>query len=295
MLCKVGEKDWLEKASFPNLRGMKTFLATFAITSLAIAGSAVSAELPVLPEKQWVGFWVGYEQRDFDFGVGGKGEGELFLKERGREGFERISLFRTLKVHYIVEEEIGGKWQRRTLEEDLFETTQAASAEVEKFEFVAAYKGGTKIQVGHFLDGKMIQISSQLVSTESNNPIRVGVEVVFPDLYRLQGDITERELKKKMKGDEVRAVRLDGKKFKYDIYEEVSLEDEAVLGKGAIEFSLESQSLADKTISLSLGAPKTGKILFSQKTPLHSGFAATWYPEKGVDSKVAPALLIKVD
>lgn len=291
----MGEKDWLEKSSFPNLWGMKTFLAAASIASLAIVGPAVSAELPVLPEKPWIGFWIGYEQRDFDFGVGGKGEGELFLKERGREGVERISLFRSLKVHYIVEEEIGGKWQRRTLEENLFETEQAASAEVEKFEFVAAYKGETKIRVGHFFDGKEIQISTELVSTESKNPIRVGVEVVFPDLYRLNEEISERELKKKMKGDEVRAVRLDGKKFKYDIYEEVSLEDEAVLGKGAIEFSLESQNLAKKTINLSLGAPKTGKFLFSQKKPLHSGFAAIWYPEKVADSKVLPVLVIEVD
>lgn len=262
--------------------------------SLAVTSSVFSASLPVLPDKPWVGFWIGYEERDFDFGVGGKGEGELFLKERGREGMERISLFRSLKFHYIVEEEIGGKWQRRTLEEDLFETGQAASAEVEKFDFVAAYKGGTKIRVSHFLDGKEIRIGTVLVSTESKNPIRVGVEVVFPDLYRLQEDISDRDLKKKMKGDEVRALRLDGRKLKFALYEEVSLADDAVLGKGASEFSLESQNLAKKTINLSLGAPKTGKILFEQKKPLHTGFSAIWYPEKAANASEPSVLVIEV-
>lgn len=260
-----------------------------------ISGSALNAEeLPILTDQPWVGIWIGYEERDFDFGVGGKGVGEVYLKQRNKGEMERISLFRTLKVHYILEEEVGGKWQQRTMEEDGFETSQPASEEAEKFEFIASYKGGTKVKVVHELDGKEIKISTSIVETESKNPIRAGVEVVFPDLYRIKEEIEERELKKKMKGDEVRAIGIDGKKFKFDIYEEVNLGDEKVLAKGAAEFSLESQNLANKTIILSSAVPKTGKVFFEQRKSMHEGFNATWYPEKTAEGKPQPQFVIEV-
>ncbi|MDQ8188710.1 hypothetical protein [Roseibacillus persicicus] len=272
--------------SFPHLIG-----------ALLISASTLGAdELPILTEKPWEGVWVGYEEREFDYAIGGKeGAAKIYLKVKSKGEMERISLFRALDVHFVLEEEIGGKWQKRSVEKDGFETTQAASVDAEKFELIATHKGGTKIKVVHELDGEEIKISTSIVETESKNPLRAGVEVVIPDLYRIREEIEERELKKKLKGDEIRAVGIDGKKFKFDLHDEVNLGDEKVLAKGAAEFSVESKNLAKKTISLSSEVAKTGKILFDQRKSLHEGFKATWYPAETAAGKPVPQLVIEIE
>lgn len=252
--------------------------------------------LPVLTEKPYLGRWVGYEEKDFDFSIAAKNfHGEIFLKQKSRDGMKRITEFRVIKLQYVLEEEVGGKWQRRSVEPDGFETTQAASIEVEKFAVIASYKGGTKVKVTHELDGEEIMVSTEILETESKNKLRAGVEVVFPDLYRLKKDPEERELKKMMKGDEVVAKTSKGKKLKFELYEDVNLESEKALAEGALEFSLESQNLAKKTIVMTSEVAKTGKIFFRQKSTLHQGFGAVWYPESVTDGKPTPRLVIEIE
>ena len=54
---------------------------------------------------------------------------------------------------------------------------------------------------------------------KSQNPIRVGVELVVRELYRFESDIDERGLKKKLKGDEVVLETVEGEKVKFDLFE----------------------------------------------------------------------------
>lgn len=280
------------------LKIMRLTPVTIFIGAALVLANFVQAQdaLPVLTEKPWLGRWIGHEGREFDFSIAAKDfHGEIFMKNRTREGMKRITEFRVVKLAYVLEEKVGGKWQRRTVEPKGFETSQEASTDVEEFEVVASYKGGTKIKVTHEIDGKEILVSTAIVETTSKNPLRVGVEVVFPDLYRWKGDLNKRELKKKMNGDEVIIKTVKGRKAKFDIYEDVNLETEDALQEGAYEFSMESQNLAKKTVMMTSEVAKTGKIFFRQKKTIHEGVGAIWYPEEVPDGKPVPRLVIEID
>ena len=104
----------------------------------------------------------------------------------------------------------------------------------------------------------------------------------------------ERELKKKLKGDEVRLKTVAGKKVKFDLYEEINLATEKGLEEGVLEFSLECKNFAEKLIILSSEVEKTGKIFFRQKGVMNEGFTATWYPEEIEEGKPTPKLVFRV-
>lgn len=249
--------------------------ATAALTTSAI----LADELPVLTDKPFLGAWIGYENQNFDFAINADGRAKLFVKQRQAGEVARISPFHTIDIDYSVQEKVGENWVNRTIEENAFETDLEASAEVEKVEFVATFKGGTKVKVNHVFDGEEILTRIAQVSTESENELRVGIKVAFPNLYRLREERTERELKEEFDGDEIRATRIDNKRFKLDLQEDVKLSDEAFLKNGAIEYSIESKKLGNKTISLRNGKGSKGKILFEQTQSLHLPLDAYWYPE----------------
>jgi hypothetical protein len=150
---------------------------------------------------------------------------------------------------------------------------------VEQVEWTASYQGGTQVKISHIFKGDEIYTRMETIATETKTEVRVGVEVAFPDLYRLQEELTEDELEDKMDDDEIRAERVDGERFKFDLWEKVKLTDEDILAQGAIKYSLETKKLADKTITLSNARNSKGKILFEQSKALHQPLKATWYPE----------------
>ena len=133
-----------------------------------------------------------------------------------------------------------------------------------------------------------------IVETESENPIRAAVDVIIPDLYKLKEDLEDRELKKKLKGDEVRLKTIAGKKVSYDLYEEVNLSSEEGLEEGVLEFSLECKNLGEHVVLLSSQEEKTGKIFFRQKGAMNEGFTATWYPEEVAEGKPVPKMVFRV-
>ena len=194
-----------------------------------------------------LGMWVGYEQREFDFGVSAKGVGELFMKERVRGGAERISKYRSLMVNYLVEEKRGEGWQKRSLKDDELESELDATTEAKECTFVANYTGGAKMKIHHRFDKDEIFISIELLEKGSDD-VRVGVEVEIPDLYRIQGDAEARDVKRMMRGDKILVKTMGGQKVKFALADEVNLETEKDLVDGVSEFSLESKNLAERTV-----------------------------------------------
>lgn len=256
---------------------------TLILVTAALATAISAEELPILTEKPFLGAWIGYETRDFDFVIDGEGKGELFPKKNVDGDNVRASAFHTIEFEYSLQEKVGDRWVNRTLEKDGFETDIEASVEIENVEFIATFKGGTKAKINHIFDGKEILSRISQVSTESKNELRLGIKVGFPDLYRLRNKakMEEDEIEEKMEGDEIRATRIDKKRFKFDVFEKVDLNDEKILGKGALDYSLESKQLGDRKAIISSARGSKGTILFEQgkALDLHVPIAAIWYPE----------------
>ncbi len=253
-----------------------TILSTFPLQA---------ATLPELSAKEWMGCWIGHGQNEFDYSVIAKdAKGTLYPKVRGKNGWAQIGLHDKFQIFFILEEQKGGTWTRIGIKEDAFETTQAASSEVAACELVATYDSGSKARIRHRFERRSLVLSTVLEHKATENPTRVGILIMTPEIYRVEKMKkvpTADELKKLMKDDEIKAVRVDGKSFKFKLHEEVVLSDEKLLAEGATEFSVESKRYGGNPIRFAAAQKGGGKILFKQSKPLYEIFSATWYPAEG--------------
>jgi len=247
--------------------------------------SLQAATLPELSEREWVGSWIGYGQNEFAYSViASDGKGEFTPKIRKKEGWAPAGVHDKFQVYFILEEEKGGTWTRIGIKEDGFETAQPASSKVEECEMVATYDNGSKARIRHRFGRKGIVLSTALEHKATENPTRVGILVMMPAIYNVdqfKKIPTEDEIEKMMKDDGVKAVRVDGKSFKFKLHEKVVLSDEELLGKGATQFEIETKRYGGKPVRLAVAEKGTGKILFKQSKRLYQMFSATWYPEEG--------------
>ena len=239
-------------------------------------------ELPELSEKPWVGSWIANAQREFDYSVSAQtGRGWIYPKVRKSEGYVHAGIHDKFQVVFILEEMKGGVWKRITMTEDGFETDQKSSDEVEECDFVASYEDGSKVRIHHRFERKEIIVSTELVHKASENPMRAGVLVLTPSVYGVlkhRRVPDQNEIEDLMDDDEIRAVRVDGKKFKFKLHEEVKLSDTELLKEGATEYSLGVKRYGGKPITMSSSAKGGGKIFFSQTNRLFEPYRVTWYP-----------------
>ncbi|MGB1128454.1 MAG: hypothetical protein ACPG4K_00290, partial [Haloferula sp.] len=162
-----------------------------------------------------------------------------------------------------------------------FETDQDASVDVKECEFVASYEGGSKARISHRFERSKIMISTELVHKASENPFRAGILILTPKIYNVlerQVVPSEDEIEDLMDDDEIRAVRVDGKRFKFKLHEKENLGDAGLLGDGASEFSLETKRYGGKPIIFSSSAKGGGQFQFQQGKRLFQPYRVTWYP-----------------
>lgn len=252
-------------------------LRYLGVVGLLLMGSLVAGDLPMLQEKPWLGVFVGYEGRGFDFALGSDGESQIHFKK----GRTRISGFNSFKVHYVLEEFVGKRWVRRQMSQEGFETTQEASEDVEEVTFVATYTGDTKVQIVHRFDKGLIEIESKVLAKTTENEIRIGVEVAVSDLYRSvkEKGLSKRELRDKIKDAQVRGVTMKGKRLKVDLDENPELDGEEFFADGAKEISIESDKIAGREVLLRTKNEDAGRIEVEQSREAFHGFRMIWWPD----------------
>ncbi len=250
--------------------------------ALAAALPALAGPLPQMEEQPWLGYWIANDQRDFDYAIAAlDGRGKLQPKVRKREGYVHAGVHDHFQVVFILEELVRGTWARRMMLDGGLETGQGPSAKASECVFVATYQGGSKARIHHRFERGKIVISTEVAHKAAGNPLRTGVLIVTPNIYNVlnyQKVPDEEEIENLMEDDEIRAVRVDGKRFKFKLHENVKLGAPDVLGDGAEEFSLNVKRYGGKPFVFSSAAKGGGKILFEQKGRLFESCRITWYP-----------------
>lgn len=236
------------------------------------------AELPQMSEdRSWLGYFVGWEGRGFDFGIGADGESQLYPKDRGDRAGKEI------KVKYVIEEEINGKWVRRQfLEEGGLVSEQEMGVDPKKpVVLVTTVTGDTKVQWTHAPSRGSFSIMPKILEKKTENKVRIGIEFALPQLYRFDEMPEERELKKKLDNDYVRGVRLkDGKKSKIKFSDlEDDITSDKYLKDGASEIEMKSDAMKKKTLIIENGGEKTGRIDVVTNGALHKSFKFIWMAE----------------
>ncbi|MCH1508226.1 MAG: hypothetical protein L7T84_03400 [Akkermansiaceae bacterium] len=108
---------------------------------LFILSLKATADLPQMSdETRWLGYFVGWEERNFDYGYGADGEAIMHYVNK-----KEFSSHTNVDVRFNVQEKIKGKWVTRKILEDGLQTTDVASKNPRKPVTPVSHSTATKI------------------------------------------------------------------------------------------------------------------------------------------------------
>ena len=233
----------------------------------------ISAELPTLQEKPWLGHFVGYERRGFRFGI--NEDGRMTLEAKARDG-KYLMNDRALNLYVEVIEVSGDRNYTKKLIAGSLTTTDPAAKNPNKATFRGKVTGDAEFEATVEFDGDTILLGGRILNNGSiKNPLVFQVRARHSDVYRYS---SETKVKQDAKKDRIEYVRADKKKGKLDWLEGIDLSSEEVSGPGLTSVSVEVKCYEGRKF---LYAPVgEGKITlqntkFATAAP-RAGFSILW-------------------
>lgn len=247
----------------------------------------VSAQLPALQEPPWLGYFAGYENKRFTFGLSAAGEIKVTpLNDKG-EYFGPNDHFAIL--FGITEVLPDGKLEMKKIKADTLTSEQTATDKLEKVVIRGKVSADAGFEAMIAQDRGVISITGRVTETGGfkKNPIRFGVQVNFPDTYPkwMREDKWKKDekamaaLQKKLKLDNIKITWSDGKKVKRSFEEPVDAASKELTGPGISKAEIEVQTYKNRQFIFT--APPSSAMTLSNagSSPLSNGFFIHWTPD----------------
>lgn len=269
-------------------------IAGWLVFGLVPAGRGAEAigSLPALDFKPWQGYFIGYEQRAFRFGIGCDGKGEL--TPHNPKG-EPVSFMKAFGLTFTVEETMpDGRVVARQIDTSSLETKDEATTKPGKVSFRGRVTGGTTFEVKLEFDGNRVAVGGRILERgKSTNPQRFAIRISMRDAYRHDKD-TGRQFERKVRGDELRFESLDGRRGRIRMFEKLDLAKEFG-SEGLRWLRFEMASYAGRRFDLS---STPGGVLEVATAPtageLIRGMVITWRHSPEQDPEGEARLVIEV-
>ncbi|BCX47104.1 hypothetical protein HAHE_10120 [Haloferula helveola] len=246
------------------------------LSSVVVFGSALAGNLPQLNDQPWIGWYAGYECRDFRFGVKNDGEASLIPLQKK----EPISPRYWIDIIPVIEEVLpGGRVVTKKAQDGGWEALTESTAEAEKISYRGTVTGGAKFEVHFELDGDEILGGGKILDKGelTENPIRLSIRVRVPNVYYHTKN--EEDVEDKADGDRIQVERSDGKKLRFDGWDPVWAEKEDVSGPGIKTARIDLDGYKGAKIDLESGDKGLFEFWNGEKRPLYKGFTFGWKPD----------------
>lgn len=267
-------------------------LSKFLLPPLLIVLSLpIQAQLPTLPDKPWIGHFIGHERRDFRFGV--KEDGEMVLEcfnNKGTAmGFSKAILFDI----EIVEAYPDRQSVKKIIAESLV-TTDKASDKPEKVSFKGKVTGDAEFEVFLEFDDDIIKFGGRILTPGSiKNPLTFRITSRYQNVYSYTA---KEKLEDETEKDRIEFITLDKKRDKIGIFEPVDLASEKITGKGLSNVRVELKPLEGKRFEYSIEGP--GHISLANPRGLPTapmlGFSVHWNPDPAKDPDAKARFVLEV-
>lgn len=256
--------------------------ASFVSLSLAVAfaASSASAHLPGLDDKEWLGRFMGYQDRSFRFGLMVDGKGLIQpMKDRKSPVNDRSCP----TLYFIVEEMVPGRDPvTKKIDPTTLETTDQPTLGPGTVTFRGKVSGDAVFEAVVTNDRGNFSVGGHIVDPgKTKHPLRFSVRATFRSIYYKPAN--DKAFEKKLSKDGVSLVRLDGKKLKFDGGEEVDAKSDEVNGSGIQEAQISFSPYMGNDFVFK-ASPNSSLRLWNQGPgPLHQGFSLNWYPDPAND------------
>lgn len=258
--------------------------------------AAVSAELPTMDEKEWLGYFVGVKTKSFHFGV--IADGKALIRVFADKD-DPVARKLNIPVEFKIEETMpDGKTITRAINPESLESTQAATDEPKNVVFKGQVTGGIRFEV--FVSGEQgtVSLGGRLLEPASlKNPTRFSIVTKVPDAYpaRPAGDKkAAKALEDKTRGDRVQLNWTDGKRTKFSASEPVEAGSKEVSGPGIAGVLIDFSSYKGKKILLTASPNSSMALSNESKQPLGEGFSIIWTADSAKDPDAKARLLIAI-
>ncbi len=274
-------------------------LGLWAVGCLGLTGiSPVSAELPGLEEKDWLGYFVGFQNKKFQFAI--TSQGKAAIKVIGKKG-EPLAKKLTIPVEFLVEEiRPDGKASVRNLMPETLESAQPATLKPQQIVIRGKVTGEASFEVFVNEDRGVISMGGRLLDpgTLTKNPLRFSIRLKFPDAYpsaKAAGDKKEeKELKKKLKNDRLQLSWTDGTRVRQPTDKAVDAGSKEINGPGIAAMQVEFSSYDEKKFEFTASPSSTMTLAGGPAAPLHQGFTLTWLADAAKDPEGKARLSFEV-
>ncbi len=253
----------------------------------------VSAQLPTLDDAPWLGYFAGYENKRFTFGLTAAGEIKVTPLNDKRDPFGPNDHFAIL---FGIEEVLpDGKSEMKKIKAESLTSEQAATDTLEKIVIRGKVSADAGFEAVIQQDRGVITINGRVTETGSfkKNPIRFGVEVKFPDTYpkwmreeKWKSDQKAMAaLQKKLALDTIKLTWTDGKRMTQSFEEPVDVLSKKLNGPGISKAEVETGTYKNLIFIFSASKPSALTISNKGSAPLCDGFSIHWTPD--LDGKAA--------
>lgn len=254
------------------------------LASVLTATLPAHADLPMMGEKPWVGYFLGYKDKSVRFGISSKGA-TLFepLKSDGTA----IAATNPIRMNFDIFETLpDGKKVRKMVDPDGFTSDSPASVDPAKPVTIRGkVTGDATFEVTVSEDRGAISFTGRILDKGTlTNPLHLGISIDFlPYKYSNSGD-TEKQKKafeEKAKRDEIRLILANREKAKLEFLDTMNPAEKAKDGFTSAEIRTEGYG----GHSWELTATPKSILRFEDKPEraLYNGFSIQWTVKEGAD------------
>ncbi len=266
---------------------------------LGFAGiSPLFAELPGLSEKEWLGHFVGFQNKKVRFGI--TTQGKATIKILGEDS-EPLNQRLAIPVEFLVEEVMpDGKITAKSIKPETLESAQPATNKPENMVIRGKVTGDASFEAFVNEDRGVISLGGRLLDRGNltRNPVRFLLRLKFPNAYpsaKTDGDKDkEKELKDKMKNDRLQLTWSDGKRVKQAVDKAVDAGSQEINGPGIAAMQVEFTTYDEKKLEIIASENSSMRLSNTQSAPLNEGFMLTWMVDPAKDPEGKARLSFEV-
>jgi len=285
-----------------NVKTLRTgFLAAIAISASGLFPA--KGELPMLQERNWVGNFVGFENKNFQFSVAT--EGKAKIEVTGKKG-ATIGSKLAVPIDFVVQETMpDGKFVTKAIKPETLESAQGATLKPSNIVIRGKTTGDAAFECYLTEDRGVFSLGGKLLDsgTLTKNPLRFAIRVSFPDAYYSEKEspkekVDERKaaeaFEQKISKDRVQLKWTDGKSSRPSVADPVDAGSKEISGPGIAALGVEFSSYQEKKFLLLASENSLMTLRNSDTKPLHAGFYVYWVADPAKDPEGKARLTIEV-
>lgn len=286
---------------------VRSFWTGFLVAIAVSASGAFSAkaELPSLDDRKWVGNFVGFESKHFQFSVATQGKAKI--EAMGKKGAPLTSKL-AVSIEFLIQEAMpDGKIVTKAIKPESLESEQPASLKPSNIVIRGKVTGDAAFEGYLTEEHGLISMGGKLLDpgTLTKNPLRFAIRVTFPDAYYAAGKdkvttgkVDEKKVAKafeqKIEKDRIQLKWTDGKSRKQSVSDAVDATSKEINGPGIAALSVEFSSYQENKFLLVASENSSMTLSNAVAKPLYSGFSVIWMADTAKDPEAKARLNLEV-